>query len=225
MINYETYSSSPDGYALEGKLFRIAIGILEDYLGWLEEDSVKLSEPQEEELESIITALNHLKEIRPYYVGTYQARHGDMRKFVTEEMIYSFGLIEHVMHYNNLTDRTKFDVFSEKEDTVITEGLDYKEAVYRALHSSYFFPKKDRWVWPTGYSLMSRRKSDHTYMTSNLTSFRSRACPSDFLLQKVNEDFYTQLSNLHHSYVETNQDRKEFREILDRINAEEDNAD
>jgi hypothetical protein len=225
MINYETYSCSPDGYALEGKLFRIAIGILEDYLGWLEEDSVKLSDPQEEELESIITALNHLKRIRPYYVGTYQARHGDMRELVTEEMIYSFRLLKHVMHYNNLTDRTKFDVFSEKENTVITEGLDYKEAVYNALDSSYFHPKEDRWVWPTGYTLMSERESDHTYMTSNLRSFRSRACPSGSLLEKVNEDFYTQLSSLHHSYVEKNQDHVEFRAIMDHIKAEEHNAD
>lgn len=219
MINYETFTASPDGYAFEGKLFRVSINILEDYLGYLEEDGVRLSE--QTSLDEHIKALQHLKKIRPYYVATTQARYGDIRHLVTDELIYCLHLIQSVLYYNKYINSTTYDVYSEKDKSLIQEGVSYEDAVYDSLQTTFFETESDSWVWPSGITLGNYHDSSHLFMTKNLRSFVTRTRVGDSLLAKMNEDFYTQLSHLHHRFLEQNQDHREFREIVDHIEKEE----
>jgi hypothetical protein len=223
MINYETFTASPDGYALEGKLFRFSINILEDYLGYLEEDGVRLSEQTSiENLDDHTKALQHLKKIRPYYVATYQARFGDLRHLVTEELIYCLHLVQSVLYYNDYIKSTTYDVYSEKDKSLIENGVSYEDAVYDSLKTHFFEPESDSWVWPSGTTLENYHDSPHLFMTKNLRSFVNRTGVGDSLLAKMNEDFYTQLNTLHHRFLEQNQNHVEFRRIMDHIKEEQD---
>lgn len=221
MINYETFTASPDGYAFEAKMFRFAINILEDYLGWLEEDGVRISEPTSiENLDDHIKALHHLKKIRPFFVATSEARFGDMRDLVTDELIYCLHLVQSVMYYNEYIKSTPYDVYSEKDKSLIEEGVTYEDAVFDCLKTNFFEPESDTWVWPSGYTLKTYNESKHLYMTKNLRSFVNRTRVGDSLLEKMNEDFYTQLNLIHHRFLEKNQDHAEFKDIVSRLDEE-----